>query len=47
MITGFFAAPSHGGNQGKVGWALVKYDDALHHTPPFGYYDALPGSASR
>lgn len=46
-VTGFFAAPSHGGNQGKVGWALVKYDDALHHTPPFGYYDALPGSTSR
>ncbi len=46
-ITGFFAAPSHGGNQGKVGWALLHYDDALKHTPPFGYYDALPGSTSR
>ena len=46
-VTGFFAAPSHGGNQGKVGWALLHYDDALKHTPPFGYYDALPGSTSR
>lgn len=39
--------PLHGGNQGKVGWALLHYDDALKHTPPFGYYDALPGSTSR
>jgi gluconate 2-dehydrogenase gamma chain len=46
-ITGFFAAPVHGGNAGKIGWRLVNYDDSLRHTPPFGYYDALPGSASR
>jgi gluconate 2-dehydrogenase gamma chain len=45
-VTGFFAAPSHGGNQDKVGWALVHYDDSLNHKPPFGYYDALPGSTS-
>jgi gluconate 2-dehydrogenase gamma chain len=41
-ITGFFAAPVHGGNANKVGWTLVNYDDSLHHKPPFGYYDALP-----
>jgi len=41
-ITGFFAHPVHGGNHGKVGWALIGYDDALQHEPPFGYYDALP-----
>jgi gluconate 2-dehydrogenase gamma chain len=41
-ITGFFAAPVHGGNANKVGWKLVNYDDSLHHRPPFGYYDALP-----
>jgi gluconate 2-dehydrogenase gamma chain len=46
-VTGFFASPVHGGNAGKVGWQLVHYDDSLHHTPPFGYYDALPGSTSR
>ena len=39
-ITGFFASPVHGGNQGKVGWKLVNYDDSLNHKPPFGYYDA-------
>ena len=46
-ITGFFAAPVHGGNANKVGWTLVQYDDSLNHKPPFGYYDALPGSTSR
>jgi len=37
----------HGGNANKVGWKLVNYDDSLNHKPPFGYYDALPGSTSR
>jgi gluconate 2-dehydrogenase gamma chain len=41
-ITGFFASPVHGGNYDKAGWKLVQYDDSLNHTPPFGYYDALP-----
>jgi len=41
-ITGFFASPVHGGNQDKVGWKLVNYDDSLNFKPPFGYYDALP-----
>ena len=43
-ITGFFASPVHGGNADKVGWKLVSYDDSLNHTPPFGYYDALPAA---
>jgi gluconate 2-dehydrogenase gamma chain len=46
-ITGFFASPVHGGNADKVGWRLVRYDDSLHHKPPFGYYDALSESTSR
>jgi gluconate 2-dehydrogenase gamma chain len=46
-ITGFFASPVHGGNADKVGWRLVNYDDSLNHRPPFGYYDALPGTTSR
>ena len=41
-ITGFFASPIHGGNADKVGWKLVSFDDSLRHSPPFGYYDALP-----
>lgn len=43
-ITGFFASPVHGGNHDRAGWELVGYDDSLDHTPPFGYYDALPES---
>ena len=41
-ITGFFASPVHGGNQNKVGWALIGHDDSLNFKPPFGYYDAQP-----
>lgn len=43
-VTGFFSSPAHGGNQGKVGWELIGFDDSLDHSPPFGYYDALPES---
>ncbi len=39
-IIGFLARPEHGGNQDKVGWKLIGYDDSLKHKPPFGYYDA-------
>ena len=46
-ITGFFAAPVHGGNANKAGWTLVRYNDSLNHKPPFGYYDAQPSSTSR
>jgi gluconate 2-dehydrogenase gamma chain len=41
-IIGFFSNPVHGGNHGKVGFALIGYDDSLNHKPPFGYYDAQP-----
>lgn len=43
-VTGFFSSPVHGGNYGKAGWELIGFDDALDHSPPFGYYDALPES---
>jgi len=46
-ITGFFSSPVHGGNHGKVGWALVGWDDSLEHAPPFGYYDAQPARTTR
>ncbi len=38
-IIGFFASPVHGGNQDKVGWKLIGYDDSLNFSAPFGYYD--------
>jgi len=39
-IIGFLSRPEHGGNNNKVGWKLIGYDDSLNHKPPFGYYDA-------
>jgi gluconate 2-dehydrogenase gamma chain len=42
-IIGFLSRPVHGGNQDKVGWKLIGYDDSLNHKPPFGYYDAQAG----
>ncbi|MDA0313157.1 MAG: gluconate 2-dehydrogenase subunit 3 family protein [Gemmatimonadetes bacterium] len=40
VVFGAFAAPAHGGNQGKGGWALMGYDDRHAWQPPFGFYDA-------
>jgi hypothetical protein len=39
-VIGFLSRPVHGGNQDKIGWKLIGYDDSLNHKPPFGYYDA-------
>ncbi len=39
-VIGFFSRPVHGGNQGKVGFQLIAYNDSLNHKAPFGYYDA-------
>jgi gluconate 2-dehydrogenase gamma chain len=41
-VIGFFANPIHGGNQNKVGFKLIGFDDSLEFKPPFGYYDAKP-----
>ena len=38
-VIGFFANPEYGGNDGKVGWKLIGFDDAFHFKPPFGSYD--------
>ena len=39
-LTGFFCDPSMGGNEGKVGWKLIGFEDLFLYKPPFGYYDA-------
>lgn len=39
-VAGFLSHPSRGGNQGKVGWQLIGFDDAHAFQPPFGHYDA-------
>ena len=38
---GMFAMPSWGGNRGRVGWALLGFENLHSWQPPFGYYDAL------
>jgi len=38
-VIGMFASPQHGGNQRKVGWELIGFEDTLNFTPPFGHYD--------
>lgn len=38
-IVGFFANPEYGGNQEKVGWNLIGFEDKFAWKPPFGYYD--------
>lgn len=39
-LAGMFSHPSHGGNRGEVGWALIGFDGQTPSPPPFGYYDA-------
>lgn len=38
-IVGFFANPEYGGNQEKIGWNLIGFEDKFAWEPPFGYYD--------
>ena len=37
-IIGFFADPKYGGNQDKVGWKLIGFEDKFHWSPPFSPY---------
>jgi gluconate 2-dehydrogenase gamma chain len=41
-ILGFLGHPMHGGNRGEAGWKLIGFPNAMHHQPPFGYYDEEP-----
>lgn len=38
-IVGFFANPQYGGNQDKIGWNLIGFEDKFDWQPPFGHYD--------
>jgi gluconate 2-dehydrogenase gamma chain len=42
-IMGFFSNPQYGGNQDKMGWKLIGFEDAFTFQPPFGYYDGPEG----
>lgn len=39
-IAGMFTSPVHGGNQDKVGWQLIGFEDRHAWMAPYGYYDA-------
>jgi len=38
-VWAFLCDPSRGGNQDKVGWRHIGFDDRFHWQPPFGDYD--------
>lgn len=38
-IVGFFANPEYGGNEDKIGWSLIGFEDRFDWQPPFGHYD--------
>jgi gluconate 2-dehydrogenase gamma chain len=40
-MCGMFANPSYGGNENKIGWKLVGFDDRFSWSPPFGFYDRV------
>lgn len=46
-VTGFLCDQKHGGNFGGVGWRVIGLEHRPVYTPPFGYYDARPGSNDR
>ncbi|MEP7064524.1 MAG: gluconate 2-dehydrogenase subunit 3 family protein [Gemmatimonadota bacterium] len=36
---GMFANPEYGGNQDKIGWKMIGFEDRFFWQQPFGYYD--------
>ena len=42
-IVGFFADPKYGGNQDRIGWKLIGFEDKYNWSPPFGFYDREQG----
>ena len=38
-IVGLFSFPSYGGNDKKVGFKMIGFEDRFAWTPPFGWYD--------
>jgi gluconate 2-dehydrogenase gamma chain len=39
VVLGFLGDLEYRGNQGKVGWRYIGFDDQMAFTQPFGYYD--------
>jgi len=44
VVIGAFADPSHGGNKGGAGWAMLGVEHRPSFSAPFGWYDAHPDS---
>jgi len=44
VLIGTFADPSHGGNIGRSGWAMLGKEDHEMYAAPFGWYDAQHGA---
>jgi gluconate 2-dehydrogenase gamma chain len=42
-LMGFFSHPKYGGNQDRMGWKLIGFEDTFAFQPPFGYYDSPEG----
>ena len=42
VVIGAVADPSHGGNKGAAGWAMIGIDQRPSYSAPFGWYDAHP-----
>jgi gluconate 2-dehydrogenase gamma chain len=38
-IAGMFTMPSYGGNDKKIGWKMIGFEDRFAWAPPFGWYD--------
>ena len=45
-VMGILANPEYGGNQDKVGWKLIGFEDEYSFEPPSGYYDAEKSKSS-
>lgn len=39
-IAGMFSLPEYGGNQDRIGYRIIGFDDQHAWAPPFGFYDA-------
>ena len=44
VVCGTLADPSHGGNTGGTGWAMLGMEHRPSYVAPFGWYDAQGGS---
>ena len=39
-VLGFLGHPKYGGNRDQVGWKHIGFEPKMHHSRPFGAYDA-------